>query len=100
MPRTFAPSKKDLTQPAIEAAFKRAGWSVCDVHSVGLNCADLFVAKFNITIAVECKSNGAKPGPIQAAWAKEWRGRYLTGDDPQLLLLQAEAILELYDDRE
>ena len=100
MPRTFAPSKKDTTQPAIEAAFKRAGWSVCDVHAVGLNAPDLFAAKHSITIAVECKSNGLKPSPIQAAWAREWKGRYLTGDDPALLLLQAEAVLELYDDRE
>ena len=100
MPRTFAPASKDLTQPAIEAAFKRAGYSVCDVHAVGLNAPDLFVAKFNITIAIECKSGKRKRNPTQVEWAQAWRGRYLTGNDPKLLLLQAEAVLELYDDRE
>ena len=98
MPRTFAPAKKDLTQKPIEDAFKKASWSICDVHALGEDAPDLFVAKHLVTIAIECKSGKRKRSPTQIEWAEAWRGRYLTGNDPALLLLQAEAILELYND--
>jgi len=90
MPRGFAPSRKDISQPDIEAAFKRAGWSVCDVHALGEEAPDLFVAKSSITIAIECKTGNRKRKPHQVAWADNWRGLYLTGNDPLTLLEQAE----------
>lgn len=92
MPRGFAPSKKDATQPAIEEAFRRAGWSVCDVHAVGRNAPDLFVSKKMTTIAIECKTGRGRRMVHQVDWAEGWRGYYLTGNDPALLLDQAEGI--------
>lgn len=95
MPRTFAPAKKDATQPAIEQAFKAAGWSVCDVHALGKNAPDLFVAKAGLaTIAIECKTGKNKRKEHQVAWADSWQGYYLTGNDPVTLLAQAEKILK------
>lgn len=93
MPRTFAPSKKDGTQPATETAFHDAGWSVCDVHAVGREAPDLFVAKHMLTIAIECKSPGEKRQLHQLAWADEWQGRYLCGEDALDLLTSAEELL-------
>ena len=93
MPRGHAPSKKDTVQPAIEAAFIRAGYSVCDVHALGKDAPDLFVAKSNVTIAIECKTGSNKRMPHQVDWADDWHGEYLTGNDPLKLLEEAEFIL-------
>ena len=89
MPRTFAPSKKDTTQPIAEQMFRESGWSVCDVHALGKNAPDMFVAKENVTIAVEMKSAGRKRKEHQVAWAESWQGHYLTGDDPAELVERA-----------
>jgi hypothetical protein len=94
VPRGFAASKKDLSQPAIEAAFEVAGWSVCDTHAMGERAPDLFVAKRGMTIAIECKTGKAKRMEHQVAWAEDWRGAYLWGSDPLVLLEQAEALLQ------
>ena len=94
MPRGFAGSKKDTTQPAIEAKFRQAGWSVCDTHALGVEAPDMFVAKRGLTIAIECKTGKAKRKPHQIDWAIEWRGEYLWGSNPLYLLEQAENILE------
>ncbi len=91
MPRGFAPSKKDISQPAIEAAFKRAGWSVVDTHALSEQAPDPFVAN-GVTIAIECKTGNRKRKPHQVVWADNWRGLYLTGNDPLTLLEQAEEI--------
>ena len=90
MPRGHAPSKKDTVQPAIEAAFIRAGYSVCDVHALGKDAPDLFVAKGNVTIAIECKTGNNKRIPHQAKWAATWNGFYLWGNDPATLVQEAE----------
>ena len=89
MPRGFAPAKKDTSQPAIEAAFIQAGWSVDDVH-VCANGFDLYVAKRGHTIAVECKTGSKKRTPEQIDKADRWQGDYLWGSDPLSLLEAAE----------
>ena len=94
MPRSFAPAKKDLTQPAIEDAFRSASWSVCDVHALGKQAPDLFVSKAGLTIAIEAKTGTNKRKAHQEEWAEGWRGKYLWGSDPLLLLEQAEAMLD------
>ena len=93
MPRTFAPAKKDTTQPAIEAAFVRAGWSICDTHALGRQAPDMFVSKRRTTIAIECKTGKRKRAAHQVEWEQSWQGHYLTGNDPLKLLEWAEAIL-------
>lgn len=93
MPRGFAPAKKDSSQPAIEKAFERAGWVVCDVHALGRNAPDLFVAKAGVTIAIECKSGSRKRKEHQVEWAELWPGLYLWGSNPLTLLEDAEVIL-------
>lgn len=92
MPRGFAPAKKDGSQPAIEAAFIQAGWSVDDVH-VCANGFDLYVAKRGHTIAIECKTGNKKRTPEQIDKAERWQGDYLWGSDPLVLLETAEAKL-------
>lgn len=89
MPRGYAPSKKDSSQPAIEAAFRQAGWAIEDVHIVG-GGFDLFVAKHGHTIAIECKSDKKKLTPAQLEKQAAWQGDYLWGSDPVLLLQMAE----------
>lgn len=93
MPRGFAPSRKDGTQSNVEMAFHSAGWSFCDVHSVGKDAPDLFVAKRGLTIAIECKSPGGKRAEHQIQWAKDWQGAYLCGEDAFDLLTSAEQLL-------
>jgi len=93
MPRTFAPSKKDTTQPAIEAAFKRAGWSLVDTHALGDDAPDLFVSYGRTTIAIECKTGKRKRTPGQIVWADNWQGYYLSGNDPLQLLTDARNII-------
>lgn len=89
MPRGFAPSKKDAIQPAVEDAFRQAGWSVEDIHMTP-NGFDLIVAKRNHTIVIECKTGRRKRTPEQIAKALNWQGDYLYGNDPLLLLERAE----------
>ena len=89
MPRGFAASKKDSSQPAIEAAFRQAGWAVEDVHVVG-GGFDLFVSKRKITIAVECKTGKKKLTPAQMEKQMSWQGEYLWGSDPLTLVQMAE----------
>lgn len=96
MPRTFAPARKDLSQPAIEEAFRSAGWSICDTHALSKNAPDLFISKAGVTIAIECKTGNRKRKPHQVEWADNWRGKYLTGNDPLELLEQAELIVRFW----
>lgn len=93
MTRGWAPSKKDATQPAIEQAFARAGWSIDDTH-ITPHGFDLYVAKRGVTIAIECKTGRRKRTPEQVEKAEQWQGLYLTGSDPLVMLETAEAMLE------
>lgn len=93
MPRTFAPAKKDTTQPDIERAFIAAGWSICDTHALGKKAPDLFVSKGgSVTIAIEAKTGNRKRKAHQIEWADNWKGHYLTGNDSETLLKAAEEI--------
>jgi hypothetical protein len=93
MPRGFAPAKKDGTQPAVEDAFARAGWALCDTHALGKDAPDLFVSKLGATVAIEVKTGRARRRAHQVEWADRWKGLYLWGSDPLVLLEQAEAML-------
>jgi hypothetical protein len=93
MPRGFAPSRKDLSQPEIEQALRRAGWQVCDTHSIG--SPDLFCSKNGLTVAVECKTSGKQLKTHQVEWADRWFGFYAWGSEPTDIVAQCEACLEL-----
>ena len=82
--------KVDTTQSAIVQAFRQAGWSVQDTSAVGSGAPDLFVAKSGHTIAIEAKTGKKKRMENQIEWAELWRGDYIWGSDPLILLEQAE----------
>jgi len=82
--------KTDTTQSAIVQAFRQAGWSVQDTSAVGGGAPDLFVAKRGVTIAIEAKTGKRKRMDNQVEWAELWRGDYIWGSDPLILLEQAE----------
>jgi len=85
--------KTDTTQSAIVQAFRQAGWSVQDTSAVGGGAPDLFVAKRGVTIAIEAKTGKKKRMNNQVEWAESWRGLYVWGSDPLVLLELAEAML-------
>lgn len=89
--------KVDITQSPTVQAFLRAGWSVLDTSRIGGGAPDLFVSKRGVTVAIECKTAKKQRRENQIAWADDWRGEYLWGNDPLQLLEMAEAKLEGWD---
>lgn len=73
--------------------FAGAYWTVLDTSGLGEDAPDMFVSKFGITIAIECKSPGKQRTTGQTEWAEWWKGHYLWGSDADTLLQEAEAII-------
>jgi hypothetical protein len=70
----------DKNQPEIVSAFRKFGWSVLHLHTIGKGCPDILVSKNHQSILVEIK-DGSKCPSAQALTPDEqdfhagWQGR-------------------------
>jgi hypothetical protein len=72
-------ARVDENHQEIVAAFKRCGWAVLDIHQLP-NCCDLFVSKYQETVAVEIKDGSKAPCKRrltqgEAAFFRQWKGK-------------------------
>ena len=69
----YAIRKVDANQPEIVAAFRRLGFSVVLLHTVGHGCPDLCVAKSGVTRLIEVKCGDRwKLTKYEADFIRDW----------------------------
>lgn len=69
-------AKVDKNQTEIVDAFRKLGFTVQHLHTVGGGVPDLLVGRGGINLLVEVKDGGkAKLTPEQIKWHDEWRGQ-------------------------
>ncbi len=65
--------RKDLTQKAIEQAFRDASWGVLDLSPMGNGCPDLLVCSpTGASLLIECKGPDGTPTRDQSRFAEQW----------------------------
>lgn len=83
------PKRADRNQADIVAAFRGAGASVQDLHTVGHGCPDLVIGWAGRNLLVEIKSDGGSLTPKEQCFHDLWRGQVVivrTVDDALTLL--------------
>jgi Holliday junction resolvase len=69
-------AKADKNQSKIVDAFRRMGFSVQHLHTVGGGVPDLLIGRSGFNFLVEVKDGDkAKLTPEQIKWHNEWRGQ-------------------------
>lgn len=69
-------AKVDKNQTEIVNAFRRMGFSVQHLHTVGGGVPDLLIGRGGVNLLVEVKDGGkAKLTVDQIKWHNEWRGQ-------------------------
>ncbi|WP_297923449.1 VRR-NUC domain-containing protein [uncultured Agitococcus sp.] len=69
-------AKVDKNQAEIVDAFRKMGFSVQHLHTVGSGVPDLLIGRGGVNLLVEVKDGGkAKLTPEQIKWHDEWRGQ-------------------------
>ena len=69
-------AKVDKNQTEIVDAFRRMGFSVQHLHTVGGGVPDLLIGRGGVNLLVEVKDGGkAKLTEDQIKWHDEWRGQ-------------------------
>ena len=69
----------DENQPAVVKLFRKLGWSVQVLSTVGGGVPDIIVGKNQVNLFVEIKDGNKPPSArklttAQVKWHKEWRG--------------------------
>ena len=68
--------KVDKNQTEIVDAFRKMGFSVQHLHTVGGGVPDLLIGRGGVNLLVEVKyGDKAKLTPEQIKWHNEWRGQ-------------------------
>ena len=91
-------SRVDVNQAEIVTAFRSAGASVQQLHSVGRGCPDLLVGFGGRNLLIECKdgdkcASKRRLTPDQVEWHRTWRGRVAIVENPEAavaVLINAE----------
>lgn len=67
-------ARVDRNHAAIVDAFRRLGWSVQSLATIGKGCPDLVIAKPHVTALVEVKAAKGKLTEDQVQWLARWSG--------------------------
>jgi len=67
-------AKVDENQSEIVEAFRRFGFTVHCLHTVGRGVPDLLCGKYGINLLVEVKTMKGELTPDQKHWHSKWRG--------------------------
>lgn len=67
-------AKVDVNQSEIVEAFRRFGFTVQCLHTVGKGVPDLLVGKYGINLLVEVKTEKGTLTKDQEQWHSKWRG--------------------------
>ena len=83
-------ARRDANEREIIEALSWHGWSVTQIN--GTDQPDLFIAKDEVTIAVEVKRPGRKLSPGQQRWRDQWNGLYIIAYEAQQAIDEADRL--------
>lgn len=66
--------RADSNQSEIAQVYRRLGFSVIDLHSVGFGCPDLLASLASWMGLIECKTEGGTFTTAQVRFNRDWRG--------------------------